>query len=83
MGNQHWIGKGEILKNCEMSYFCGHVSTHFVNDCMCIMRYEMLHCITLFIQRCQFCILNCKDNRYTCLEVLRTKMVRSFAQFMK
>ena len=25
-------GGGDI-KNCEMSYFCGHVTAHFVNDC--------------------------------------------------
>ena len=34
--NRGGRGEGGDIKMFEMSYFCGHVTTHFVNDCRCI-----------------------------------------------
>ena len=53
MGNQHWIayrgGRSGDLKKLwnVILYFCGHVATHFVNDCM--------FCTNLITDQC-FCV---------------------------
>ena len=36
--NREGGGEGRGIKNSETSYFCGHVTTNFVNDCRCCAR---------------------------------------------